>query len=112
MLGSIIDVGKKILDFIPDVSKKKELEIELNKVVSEAESKMQEEMTKRWESDNETNSWLTKNVRPVMFLSAFLFFAVLSLMKYDETYVRMSFNFLTTMAGLYIPMRTLDKWRK
>ena len=78
-----------------------------------------QETTKRWVSDNNTDSYLTRNIRPLTlaFLTATLFIYIildssLEGFKMDEQWISLLGNLLMLAYGGYFGARTLEKIRK
>ena len=78
-----------------------------------------QEITKRWESDNKADSFLTKNIRPfsLAFLTLSLFIYVIldsSLQSFniDQQWISLLGNLLMLVYGGYFGARTLEKIRK
>lgn len=57
-LGNIIKKDPKFADLSP------ELQLEFERIERAERTALDAEITQRWISDNQTDSWLTKNVRP------------------------------------------------
>ena len=77
-----------------------------------------QEVTKRWESDMSSNSWLSSNIRPLSlaFLTLALFIYVildssLDTFKIDEQWISLLGNLLMLVYGGYFGARTLEKIR-
>lgn len=90
-IGEILNIGGKILDrVLPDPDKKEAAKIELAKLAmsgdmaklqAEIESYKveQENVSARWTADMNSDSWLSKNIRPltmIFILSAYLLLAI------------------------------------
>ncbi len=78
-----------------------------------------QEVTKRWSSDMMSDSWLSKNIRPLSlaFLTLTLFIYIildssLEGFKIDEQWVSLLGNLLMLTYGGYFGARTLEKIRK
>jgi len=82
-----------------------------------------QETTKRWESDNLTDSYLTKNIRPLTlaFLTATLFIYIildssLEGFKIANSWIELLSSLLLLVYGGYFGMRSAEKitkeWRK
>lgn len=87
--------------------KKQELELESEKSATEA-------VTKRWEADMLSDSWLSKNIRPLSLIAAFalfLIFSVLSLFNLNvhNDYLTLLGDLLKIMVGAYFVGRTFEK---
>ena len=73
-------------------AKLQELELEFVRVALEAQKSENEAITKRWESDNQSEGWLNKNIRPatlVYLLTTYNLFALMSAFGHtvNESYV-------------------------
>lgn len=114
--------GGKVSDIIEAITGDTELtEIEKEMLVKELEQDVIEmqEVTKRWESDNQTESYLTRNIRPLSlaFLTASMFTYIildssLEGFKIDEQWISLLGNLLMLAYGGYFGARTLEKIRK
>mgnify|MGYP003667940169 FL=1 len=78
-----------------------------------------QEITKRWDSDMSSDSWLSKNIRPLSlaFLTLSLFIYVildssLKSFKIDAQWISLLGNLLMLVYGGYFGARTLEKIRK
>ena len=99
-LTALVDVGMKILDkFIPDPEAKAKAQQELLKMQQEgrlaelnADNIENQELTKRAQADMASDSWLSKNIRPmtlIAIISGYFIFAFMSAFELDtnERYV-------------------------
>lgn len=90
-IGDILNIGSKILDrVLPDPDKKEAAKLELAKLAMsgdiaklqaeiEAYKVEQEAVSARWTADMNSDSWLSKNIRPltmIFILSAYLLLAI------------------------------------
>lgn len=87
--------------------KKQELELEAEKTATEA-------VTKRWEADMLSDSWLSKNIRPLSLIAAFALFLIFSLLSLfnlnvHNDYLTLLGELLKIMVGAYFVGRTLEK---
>ena len=113
--------GGKVSDIIKAISSNKELtEAEKEMLVKELEQDVIEmqEITKRWQSDMSSDSWLSKNIRPLSlaFLTLTLFIYIildsaLEGFKIDSEWVSLLGNLLMLVYGGYFGARTLEKIR-
>ena len=121
-LTAILDIGTKLIDkLIPDPEAKAKAQLELVKLQQEGElAKMQadiaeaQEVTKRWEADMSSDSWLSKNIRPMSLIAIFLgyfLFAMMSAFGYNanESYVTLLGNWGMLIMGAYFGGRTVEK---
>ena len=114
--------GGKVSDIIKAISSNKELtEAEKEMLVKELEQDVIEmqEVTKRWQSDMLSDSWLSKNIRPLSlaFLTLSMFAYVildssLDGFKIDQQWISLLGNLLMLVYGGYFGARTLEKIRK
>ena len=113
--------GGKVSDILEAIGGSKELTaVEKEMLVKELEQDVIEmqEVTKRWQSDMSSNSWLSSNIRPLSlaFLTLALFIYVildssLDSFKIDEQWVSLLGNLLMLAYGGYFGARTLEKIR-
>ena len=114
--------GGKVSDILKSISSSKELtEAEKEMLVKELEQDVIEmqEITKRWQSDMMSDSWLSKNIRPLSlaFLTLTLFIYIildsaLDQFKIDQQWISLLGNLLMLVYGGYFGARTLEKIRK
>ena len=81
-LGNVIEGVVSPNDAIKEITKSKisiDDKIKLQQLMFEQQNKDVEETTKRWVSDNQTDSYLTRNIRPLTlaFLTATLFIYII-----------------------------------
>ena len=82
----LVDSVGNAIDKIHTSAEEKELvKAEVKKIVLDFEEKMQVEVTKRWESDMNSDNWLAKSIRP--FSLAFLLFALTLFTLIDFSYI-------------------------
>ena len=113
--------GGKVSDILNAISGSKELNaVEKEMLIKELEQDVIEmqEVTKRWQSDMSSNSWLSSNIRPLSlaFLTLALFIYVildssLDTFKIDEQWISLLGNLLMLVYGGYFGARTLEKIR-
>jgi uncharacterized membrane protein (DUF106 family) len=121
-LTSIVDVGMKILDkFIPDPEAKARAQQELLKMQQEgrlaelnADNIESQEVTKRQQSDMTSDSWLSKNIRPltlIFILGGYFVFAMMSAFgnNANEKYVELLGQWGMLVMSFYFGGRTLEK---
>ncbi len=78
-----------------------------------------QEVTKRWEADSKTDSWLSKNVRPLTLIYLLLAFSVVMIldsvdpMLFDvkESYIKLLDGVLITVIIAYFGSRGFEKSR-
>ena len=76
------------------------------------------EITKRWEADSLTDSWLSKNVRPLtlatvmIFLVLMTFFEGFGVSSINERWIGLWEMVSVTVIGGYFAVRSVDKRTK
>ncbi|CAB4157306.1 Holin of 3TMs, for gene-transfer release [uncultured Caudovirales phage] len=118
----ILNIGSKIIDKIfPDATaaeaaKLKLLELQQNGELAKMQADMQEqqELTKRQENDMKSDSWLSKNIRPmtlIAILGGYFTFAMMSAFDIDtnKAYVELLGQWGMLIMSFYFGGRTLEK---
>jgi hypothetical protein len=121
-LDTILNVGMKIVDkFFPDPEQKAKAQLELMKMQQEGDFKKIEadiveaqELTKRQQADMLSDSWLSKNIRPmtlIAILSGYFIFAMMSAfgMNAHQAYVELLGQWGMLIMSFYFGGRTLEK---
>ena len=121
-LGAILDIGSKILDKVfPDPAqaeqaKLKLLEMQQNGELAQLNADVSEahELTDRLKADMGSDSWLSKNIRPltlIAILSGYFIFAFMSANGHNanEKYVELLGQWGMLIMSFYFGGRTLEK---
>ena len=121
-LGALLDIGGKILDKVfPDPAqaeqaKLKLLEMQQNGELAQiaADTAEQQELTKRAQADMLSDSWLSKNIRPMTLLfirGGYFIFAMMSAFDLDtnKAYVELLGQWGMLIMSFYCGGRTLEK---
>ena len=121
-LTALFDVGMKVLDkFIPDPEAKAKAQQELLKMQQEgrlaelnADNIEAQELTKRAQADMGSDSWLSKNIRPmtlIFILVTYTTFAMMSAYGIDtnQKYVELLGQWGMLIMSFYFGGRTLEK---
>jgi hypothetical protein len=121
-LGALLDIGGKILDKVfPDPAqaeqaKLKLLEMQQNGELAKINADIAEahELTARLEADMASDSWLSKNIRPmtlIAILIGYFIFAFMSAfgLNTNETYVQLLGQWGMLIMSFYFGGRTLEK---
>ena len=119
---AILDIGSKLIDkLIPDPEQKAKAQLELLKMQQEGDFKQieadiveQQELTKRAQSDMLSDSWLSKNIRPmtlIAILTGYFMFALMSAygMDANTAYVELLGQWGMLIMSFYFGGRTLEK---
>jgi len=121
-IGALLDIGGKILDKVfPDPAqaeqaKLKLLEMQQNGELAKlnADVSEQHELTERLKADMSSDSWLSKNIRPmvlIFLLLAYTGFAVASMFDFETraNYVELLGNWGMVVMSFYFGGRTFEK---
>jgi hypothetical protein len=121
-IGALLDIGSKMIDkFFPDPAaaesaKLKLLEMQQNGELAQlnADVAEQHELTDRLKADMASDSWLSKNIRPmtlIAILSGYFVFAMMSAFGIDtnERYVELLGQWGMLIMSFYFGGRTLEK---
>ena len=128
ILGTIFSGGTKdLVEGVGDVidnlhtSKEEKLEAEqkVKELVSNYEVEMEKQITDRWKSDMASDSWLSKNVRPLVLV--FLVITTVLMIFIDAGMISFEVEakwtdllqlVLITVIGAYFGGRSLEKTKK
>jgi hypothetical protein len=125
-LDAILNIGGKLIDkLIPDPEAKAKAQFELTKMAQDGElakmaneSKMyeleQNNLTERMQADMASDSWLSKNIRPITLiyiLVAYLILAILdaALIDIADSFVELLGQWGMLVMSFYFGGRTLEK---
>jgi hypothetical protein len=125
-LVALLDVGTKLIDkLIPDPEAKAKAQLDLAKMAQDGElAKManetdlykteQNNLTDRLKADMGSDSWLSKNIRPMtllLILGGYFTFAMMSAFDYDtnKSYVELLGQWGMLVMSFYFGGRTLEK---
>jgi hypothetical protein len=121
-IDDIIGVGMKLVDkLIPDPAQKAQAQLELAKLAQDgkladiqADINEAQELTKRAQADMASDSWLSKNIRPmtlIAILAGYFIFAFMSAFDLDtnKTYVELLGQWGMLIMSFYFGGRTLEK---
>jgi len=121
-LAAIMSIGEKVLDkVLPDPEAKAKAMAELTKIQNEgklaelnADNIENQELTKRLEADMKSDSWLSKNIRPmtlVFILVVYSTFAMMSAwdIEVNNNYVELLGQWGMLIMSFYFGGRTLEK---
>jgi hypothetical protein len=125
-LDAILNIGGKLIDkLIPDPEAKARAQLELSKMAQDGElAKManetelykteQNNLTQRLNADMGSDSWLSKNIRPmtlIFLLVAYSGFAIASIFEYETrgAYVELLGQWGMLVMSFYFGGRTMEK---
>jgi len=118
----ILGIGMKVLDkFFPNPEEKAKAQLELLKMQQDGELQKiqadiseQQELTKRHSADMASDSWLSKNIRPMtllIILGGYFTFAMMSAFDIDthKQYVELLGQWGIIIMSFYFGGRTVEK---
>ena len=125
-LDAVLSIGGKLIDkLIPDPEAKAKAQLELTKLAQDGElAKMandaklyeieQNNLTERMQADMASDSWLSKNIRPmtlIYILVSYLVLAILdaSLVDIADSFVELLGQWGMLIMGAYFGGRTIEK---
>jgi hypothetical protein len=125
-LDAILNIGGKLIDkLIPDQEAKAKAQLELTKMAQDGElakmaneSKLyeleQNNLTQRMQADMASDSWLSKNIRPltlIYILVAYMILAILDAAVVDiaDAFVELLGQWAMLVMSFYFGGRTLEK---
>lgn len=120
ILGNLLGKADVIVDeVITSQEEKMQLKNELQKIINDHEALVEQEITKRWEADMKSDSWLSKNIRPLTlaFLvvsSVLLIFIDAGVISFvvDQEWKDLLKMVLMTTIGAYFGGRSYEKVKK
>ena len=126
LLDSLLGIGNKLIDkLIPDPTAKAEAQLKLAQMAQDGElAKMandtelykteQNNLTDRQQADMASDSWLSKNIRPMTLVAIFCGYFTFGIMdahgiKANESYVQLLGQWGMLVMSFYFGGRTLEK---
>jgi len=121
-LAAIMSIGEKVLDkVLPDPEAKNKAMAELAKIQSEgrlaelqADNIEAQELTKRLEADMKSDSWLSKNIRPMTLIFILMIYTIFGFMsawdlEVNGPYVELLGQWGMLIMSFYFGGRTIEK---
>jgi|TARA_A200000159_G_scaffold159877_1_gene179124 hypothetical protein len=117
--GLIKDVGSVIDSLTTTDEERLEAKQKLQELLEKADQDAQGQITERWKLDMQSDSFLSKNIRPLVLIYLTVIFTVLSFFdgniggfQVDEAYIPIFQSLLITVYGAYFVGRTWEKSKK
>ena len=113
------EVSEAVDRFIRTKEERDAFEKEMTEIFIRAEADMQKNVSERWRYDMESDSWLSKNVRPLVLV--FLIFTTILLIFIEggnidfyikEEWITLLQLILLTVIGAYFGGRSIEKVNK
>tara|TARA_R100001463_G_scaffold26438_1_gene61923 strand:+ start:857 stop:1249 length:393 start_codon:yes stop_codon:yes gene_type:complete len=112
-------VGGVIDNLHTSAEEKLAAEQKIKDLVMGYEAEMQKQVTERWKMDMQSDSWLSKNIRPLVLIflvvcTMLLIFIDAGFIKFNvkDSYVDLLQLVLITVIGAYFGGRSLEKVKK
>ena len=128
MLGNLLsggaaDLVKNVGGVIDNLHTSKEeklaAEQKIKEIIANYEIEMEKNITSRWEADLKSDSWLSKNVRPMVLIflivcTMLLIFIDAGAIKFNvkDSYIDLLQMVLITVIGAYFGGRSFEKVKK
>ena len=128
MIGNLLSKGtaelvKNVGGVIDNLHTSKEEKLEAEKQIKDMimgyEADMQQQVTKRWKVDMASDSWLSKNIRPLVLIflvvsTVLMIFIDAGVIAFEvkDTWVDLLQLVLITVIGAYFGGRSLEKVKK
>jgi len=114
--GVIKEIGNVIDKLTTTEEEKLEIKKQLQIILEEADNNAQQQVTDRWNADMNSDSWLAKNIRPLVLVFLTFVFSLLAFtdgnigeFKIAKEYIPIFQTLLVTVYGAYFVGRTWEK---
>jgi hypothetical protein len=114
-VGDSVEAVAKAIAGDPAAAQKiAELELEMTKVAADAMKNEDNNISKRWDADMISDSWLSKNIRPMSLVAIFIGYFLFAMMSAfglnaNEAYVTLLGQWGMLIMGAYFGGRTVEK---
>ena len=117
--GLVKGVGGVIDNLVTSKEEKMEAQRKIKKLIADYEVEMEKQITSRWQADMNSDSWLSKNVRPLVLI--FLVVCTVLMIFIDAGTIAFEVEakwtdllqlVLITVIGAYFGGRSLEKVKK
>lgn len=117
--GLINDIGKVIDNLTTSEEERLEAKQRLQELLEQADKDAQNQVTERWKFDMQSDSFLSKNIRPLVLVFLTAVFTLLAFtdgnigeFKIQEEYIPIFQSLLITVYGAYFVGRSWEKSKK
>ena len=117
--GLIKDVGNVIDKLTTTDEERLAAKQKIQELLEKADQDAQVQITERWKLDMESDSFLSKNIRPLVLIYLTVIFTALAFFdgniggfQVDEAYIPIFQSLLITVYGAYFVGRTWEKAKK
>jgi hypothetical protein len=117
--GNVLNDVNNIVDTLhTSPVEKKEIKLKFKQLLADAESKAQEQVTRRWEADSKAG-WLPSNIRPLTLAFLTMIFVIISFFdgnvgsfKMNPIYVPVYQTLMMVVYSAYFAGRSIEKFKK
>jgi hypothetical protein len=117
LTGSVIkEIGNAVDKLTTTEEEKLEIKKQVQIILEEADKNAQQQVTDRWNADMNSDSWLPKNIRPLVLVFLTFIFSLLAFtdgnigeFKIAKEYIPIFQTLLVTVYGAYFVGRTWEK---
>jgi hypothetical protein len=117
--GLLRDIGKVIDNLHTSDEERLEAKRRLQELLEQADKEAQDQVTSRWKYDMQSDSFLSKNIRPLVLVFLTVMFTLFAFtdgnvgeFKIQEEYIPVFQSLLITVYGAYFVGRTWEKSKK
>jgi len=117
--GLVKDIGKIIDNLTTTEEERLEAKRMVQEMLEKADKDAQEQVTERWKFDMQSDSFLSKNIRPIIMVFLTAMFTLLAFtdgnigkFKIQKEYIPIFQTLLVTVYGAYFVGRTWEKGKK
>jgi hypothetical protein len=117
--GVIKQVGDVIDDLVTTDEERLEAKQKIQEILEQADKEAQQQVTERWKYDMQSDSFLSKNIRPMVLIYLTIIFTALCFtdgnigeFQITEAYIPIFQTLLVTVYGAYFVGRSWEKSRK
>ena len=114
--GLLKDIGKVVDDLTTSEEERLEAKRRLQELLEKADSDAQQQVTERWKFDMQSDSFLSKNIRPLIMVFLTAMFTLLAFtdgnigqFSIQKEYIPIFQTLLVTVYGAYFVGRTWEK---
>ena len=121
--GGAKDLVEGVGDVLDNLTTSKEEKLEakrkMQELIADYETKMEQNITDRWKSDMNSDSWLSKNVRPLVLIFLVVCTVIMIFIdagtiafEVEDKWTDLLQLVLITVIGAYFGGRTMEKRKK
>ncbi len=117
--GVIKNIGDVVDKLTTTEEEKLTIKKQIQEILEKADNDAQTQVTERWKVDMQSDSWLSKNIRPAVLIFLTGVFTILSFFdgnfygfQVQEQYIPIFQSLLITVYGAYFVGRTWEKSKR